>query len=179
MQACMHLCVCACARTWVLCLLLAPCSSVFLCCCSQPVTKNTFRMYRVLGKGGFGEVCACQVRATGKMYACKKLEKKRIKKRKGEAMVLNEKQILQKINSRFVVSIALWCSIYSIFCCWSQNKITLHLQWKKSALSVSGSFTIKIHCLTASYTCLRQSLMSSSTLGAMTWWWYLAVHKKH
>lgn len=63
-------------------------------------------MYRVLGKGGFGEVCACQVRATGKMYACKKLEKKRIKKRKGEAMVLIEKQILQKINSRFVVSIS-------------------------------------------------------------------------
>lgn len=61
-------------------------------------------MYRVLGKGGFGEVCACQVRATGKMYACKKLEKKRIKKRKGEAMVLIEKQILQKINSKFVVS---------------------------------------------------------------------------
>ncbi|XP_046372107.1 G protein-coupled receptor kinase 5-like [Haliotis rufescens] len=73
---------------------------------SQPVTKNTFRMYRVLGKGGFGEVCACQVRATGKMYACKKLEKKRIKKRKGEPMALNEKQILQKINSRFVVSLA-------------------------------------------------------------------------
>ncbi|XP_050533814.1 G protein-coupled receptor kinase 2 isoform X2 [Daktulosphaira vitifoliae] len=72
----------------------------------QPVTYKTFRMYRVLGKGGFGEVCACQVRATGKMYACKKLEKKRIKKRKGEAMVLIEKQILQKINSKFVVSLA-------------------------------------------------------------------------
>jgi hypothetical protein len=38
------------------------------------------------------------------MYACKKLEKKRIKKRKGEAMALNEKQILEKVNSRFVVS---------------------------------------------------------------------------
>uniref|UniRef100_UPI00358F84FF G protein-coupled receptor kinase 5-like isoform X1 n=1 Tax=Myxine glutinosa TaxID=7769 RepID=UPI00358F84FF len=72
----------------------------------QPVTKNTFRQYRVLGKGGFGEVCACQVRATGKMYACKKLEKKRIKKRKGETMALNEKQILEKVNSRFVVSLA-------------------------------------------------------------------------
>lgn len=47
-----------------------------------------------------------QVRATGKMYACKKLEKKRIKKRKGESMVLIEKQILQKINSRFVVNLA-------------------------------------------------------------------------
>uniref|UniRef100_A0A8C5LZS3 G protein-coupled receptor kinase n=1 Tax=Leptobrachium leishanense TaxID=445787 RepID=A0A8C5LZS3_9ANUR len=71
-----------------------------------PVTKNTFRQYRVLGKGGFGEVCACQVRATGKMYACKKLEKKRIKKRKGESMALNEKQILERVNSRFVVSLA-------------------------------------------------------------------------
>ncbi|KAH8406711.1 hypothetical protein KR222_007309, partial [Zaprionus bogoriensis] len=73
---------------------------------AQPITYKTFRMYRVLGKGGFGEVCACQVRATGKMYACKKLEKKRIKKRKGESMVLIEKQILQKINSPFVVNLA-------------------------------------------------------------------------
>lgn len=29
---------------------------------AQPITYKTFRMYRVLGKGGFGEVCACQVR---------------------------------------------------------------------------------------------------------------------
>ena len=28
----------------------------------QPITYKTFRMYRVLGKGGFGEVCACQSR---------------------------------------------------------------------------------------------------------------------
>lgn len=28
---------------------------------AQPITYKTFRMYRVLGKGGFGEVCACQV----------------------------------------------------------------------------------------------------------------------
>ena len=42
-------------------------------------------------------------------------------------MVLNEKQILQKINSRFVVSIALWCSIYSIFCRLSQSKVTAHV----------------------------------------------------
>lgn len=39
------------------------------------------------------------------MYACKRLEKKRIKKRKGESMALNEKQILEKVNSQFVVSI--------------------------------------------------------------------------
>nr|XP_054109522.1 G protein-coupled receptor kinase 4 isoform X7 [Callithrix jacchus] len=52
------------------------------------------------------KVCACQVRATGKMYACKKLQKKRIKKRKGEALALNEKRILEKVQSRFVVSLA-------------------------------------------------------------------------
>lgn len=30
----------------------------FLLFSRQPVTKNTFRQYRVLGKGGFGEVSA-------------------------------------------------------------------------------------------------------------------------
>lgn len=37
------------------------------------------------------------------MYACKKLEKTHIKKRRGEAMALNEKQILEGLSSRFVV----------------------------------------------------------------------------
>lgn len=72
----------------------------------RPVDKHTFRLYRVLGKGGFGEVCACQVRASGKMYALKKLEKKRVKKRHAETLSLNEKQILQKVVSPFVVSLA-------------------------------------------------------------------------
>ncbi|XP_053267320.1 G protein-coupled receptor kinase 5 isoform X2 [Pleuronectes platessa] len=61
----------------------------------EPISKNKFRQYRLLGKGGFGEVWACQVRATGMMYACKKLEKTHVKKRRGEAMALNEKKILE------------------------------------------------------------------------------------
>ncbi|XP_053728847.1 G protein-coupled receptor kinase 5 isoform X1 [Synchiropus splendidus] len=72
----------------------------------QPVTKQSFRQYRLLGKGGFGEVWACQVRATGMMYACKKLEKTHVKKRKGETMALNEKELLESLDSRFVVSLA-------------------------------------------------------------------------
>ncbi|CAI4223954.1 unnamed protein product [Auanema sp. JU1783] len=72
----------------------------------RPVDKHTFRLYRVLGKGGFGEVCACQVRCSGKMYALKKLEKKRVKKRHAETLTLNEKQILTRINSQFIVSLA-------------------------------------------------------------------------
>uniref|UniRef100_A0A671YHJ7 G protein-coupled receptor kinase n=1 Tax=Sparus aurata TaxID=8175 RepID=A0A671YHJ7_SPAAU len=74
--------------------------------CLQPITKHAFRQYRLLGKGGFGEVWACQVRATGMMYACKKLEKTHVKKRKGEGMALNEKQILEGLDSRFVVNLA-------------------------------------------------------------------------
>lgn len=50
---------------------------------AQPVGQDWFLDFRVLGKGGFGEVSACQMKATGKLYACKKLNKKRLKKRKG------------------------------------------------------------------------------------------------
>lgn len=39
------------------------------------------------------------------MYALKKLEKKRVKKRHAETLSLNEKQILERINSQFVVKI--------------------------------------------------------------------------
>lgn len=49
----------------------------------QAVTAEAFVDFRVLGKGGFGEVCACQRRTTGKMYANKRLNKKRLKKRQG------------------------------------------------------------------------------------------------
>uniref|UniRef100_A0A3Q3X6C3 G protein-coupled receptor kinase n=1 Tax=Mola mola TaxID=94237 RepID=A0A3Q3X6C3_MOLML len=56
----------------------------------QPMGEDWFLDFRVLGKGGFGEVSACQMRATGKLYACKKLNKKRLKKRKGyEVTVMN------------------------------------------------------------------------------------------
>lgn len=50
---------------------------------AQSVSDEWFMDFRVLGKGGFGEVCACQMRATGKMYANKRLNKKRLKKRQG------------------------------------------------------------------------------------------------
>lgn len=55
----------------------------FKCVESQPIDEEWFMDFRVLGKGGFGEVFACQAKATGKMYANKKLDKKRLKKRKG------------------------------------------------------------------------------------------------
>ncbi|KAM9333469.1 rhodopsin kinase GRK1b [Pholidichthys leucotaenia] len=73
---------------------------------SQPVDEDWFMDFRVLGKGGFGEVYACQSRATGKMYANKKLDKKRLKTRKGYEGAMVEKRILAKVHSRFIVSLA-------------------------------------------------------------------------
>lgn len=40
------------------------------------------------------------------MYACKKLCKKRLKKKGGEKMALLEKNILEKVNSLFLVNLA-------------------------------------------------------------------------
>lgn len=55
------------------------------------------------------QVWACQMRATGMMYACKKLEKTHVKKRRGEGMALNEKEILEGLDSRFVVRFLQLC----------------------------------------------------------------------
>ena len=52
------------------------------------------------------QVCAVQVKNTGQMYACKKLDKKRLKKKNGQGMALLEKQILEKVNSLFIVNLA-------------------------------------------------------------------------
>ncbi|NP_001131052.1 rhodopsin kinase grk7-b [Xenopus laevis] len=72
----------------------------------QPINQKYFYEFRILGKGGFGEVCAIQVKNTGQMYACKKLDKKRLKKKNGEKMALLEKEILEKVHSPFIVSLA-------------------------------------------------------------------------
>lgn len=52
------------------------------------------------------QVCAVQVKHTGQIYACKKLDKRRLKKKGGERLALIEKQILEKANSRFVINLA-------------------------------------------------------------------------
>ncbi|CAL8346243.1 unnamed protein product [Arctogadus glacialis] len=72
----------------------------------QKITDKYFYEFRTLGQGGFGEVCALQVKNTGKMYACKRLCKKRLKKRGCKKLALLEKQVLEKVDCLFVVSLA-------------------------------------------------------------------------
>ncbi|KAK6487126.1 rhodopsin kinase GRK1-like [Huso huso] len=73
---------------------------------AQPIGEDWFLDFRVLGKGGFGEVFATQMKGTGKLYANKKLNKKRLKKRNGYEGAMVEKRILARVHSRFIVSLA-------------------------------------------------------------------------
>ncbi|XP_034404837.1 rhodopsin kinase grk7-b [Cyclopterus lumpus] len=72
----------------------------------QKISDRYFYEFRTLGRGGFGEVCAVQAKHTGQMYACKKLDKRRLKKKSGEKLALLEKYILEKVNSLFIVNLA-------------------------------------------------------------------------
>uniref|UniRef100_A0A3Q3IJ07 G protein-coupled receptor kinase n=1 Tax=Monopterus albus TaxID=43700 RepID=A0A3Q3IJ07_MONAL len=72
----------------------------------QKISDKYFYEFRTLGRGGFGEVCGVQVKHTGQMYACKKMDKRRLKKGGAERLALLEKQILEKVNSPFIVNLA-------------------------------------------------------------------------
>ncbi|XP_024245026.1 uncharacterized protein LOC112225350 [Oncorhynchus tshawytscha] len=53
-------------------------------------------------EGGFRDVSACQMKATGNLYACMKLNKKR----KGYEGAMVEKRILVRVHSHFIVLLA-------------------------------------------------------------------------
>ena len=64
-----------------------------------------FNVHRKLGRGGYGEVYGCRKIDSGRVYAMKVSYKKRIKVKKGEALSINERNILCKLNNPFVVGL--------------------------------------------------------------------------
>ncbi|KAI1291760.1 G protein-coupled receptor kinase 1 [Halotydeus destructor] len=63
------------------------------------LTMNDFSVHRIIGRGGFGEVYGCRKADTGKMYAMKCLDKKRIKMKQGETLALNERLMLSLVSN--------------------------------------------------------------------------------
>lgn len=63
------------------------------------LTINDFSFHRIIGRGGFGEVYGCRKADTGKMYAMKCLDKKRIKMKQGEMLALNERIMLSLVST--------------------------------------------------------------------------------
>ncbi|THD20619.1 beta-adrenergic receptor kinase 2 [Fasciola hepatica] len=68
------------------------------------LTTNDFSVHRIIGRGGFGEVYGCRKADTGKMYAMKCLDKKRIKMKGGETLALNERIMLSLVSTGVSVS---------------------------------------------------------------------------
>lgn len=81
-----------------------PGSNIFHLSMSLQLTMNDFSVHRIIGRGGFGEVYGCRKADTGKMYAMKCLDKKRIKMKQGETLALNERIMLSLVSSGVSVS---------------------------------------------------------------------------
>ena len=64
-----------------------------------------FNVHRKLGRGGYGEVYGCRKIDSGRVYAMKVSYKKRIKVKNGEGLAINERNILCKLNSPFIVGL--------------------------------------------------------------------------
>ncbi|CAM9752358.1 unnamed protein product [Ascophyllum nodosum] len=71
----------------------------------RPVKESDFILFRVLGRGGFGAVNGCKRGASGKLFAMKVMNKRRIKIRQSEDLCWNERRILEALGSPFVVSL--------------------------------------------------------------------------
>ncbi|CAN0161019.1 unnamed protein product, partial [Hapterophycus canaliculatus] len=71
----------------------------------KPVTENDFILFRILGRGGFGAVNGCKRGSSGKLFAMKVMNKRRIKIRQSEDLCWNERRILEALGSPFVVSL--------------------------------------------------------------------------
>ena len=72
---------------------------------SEKISLTDFSVHKMIGKGEYAMVFGSRKDDSGKMFAYKLLDKKRIKMKKGEMLVLNEKNMLAKISSPFVVNL--------------------------------------------------------------------------
>lgn len=71
----------------------------------HPVVESDFLEFRVLGKGGFGQVKGVRRMTTGNLYALKTQLKKKVKEGKAEKLVKAEWGALQCVKSDFIVKL--------------------------------------------------------------------------
>ena len=69
---------------------------------TQLVTEDDFHLFRVLGVGGFGSVCAAVKKDTGALLAIKRMDKKLIKHKNRYKSCLTEVTALKAMTSMFV-----------------------------------------------------------------------------
>lgn len=80
------------------------------------LTMTDFSVHRIIGRGGFGEVFGCRKVDTGKMYAMKCLDMKRIRLKQGESLALNERKMLQAVSEVETITDTKAASFIIYFC---------------------------------------------------------------
>ncbi|KAJ8610540.1 hypothetical protein CTAYLR_009749 [Chrysophaeum taylorii] len=71
----------------------------------ESLSLSMFSVFRNMGKGGFGLVKGCRTQTTGRMYALKEMDKKRVKKRKSKHLCDQECMVLKLIDSPFCINL--------------------------------------------------------------------------
>ena len=75
------------------------------CVKAQQVGEEDFTRFRVLGRGGFGLVYGCMRKSTRQLYAIKTMDRRRVKLKRANDLCWNERVILGRLNSPFIVSL--------------------------------------------------------------------------
>ena len=106
----------------------------FLLIQGEPVSESDFNALRVLGRGGFGLVNGTKKATTGKLYAMKTMNKRRVKMNKCEQLTINERVALAEIDSPFVVTLSYaFTSDMELFLCLEMmtgGDLSFHLKQK-------------------------------------------------
>ena len=69
----------------------------------QPVQEEDFALFRVLGRGAFGTVYMCKRTQSGKIFAVKIMNKKRVKMKNSVNSAIKERNLMICIDSPYVV----------------------------------------------------------------------------
>lgn len=69
------------------------------------IGMGCFHQMRTLGRGAFGSVNACKKKDTGRLYAMKQIDKKRVQATDSVRSLIAEKEFLSKMDSIFVTSL--------------------------------------------------------------------------
>ena len=70
---------------------------------SKHVTLDDFKLLSVIGKGSYAKVCLVKKNDSDKTYAMKILKKKHIEKKKQEAHIMTERNVLVEVDHPFVI----------------------------------------------------------------------------
>ena len=66
---------------------------------------DDFTLLTVIGKGSYDTVVLVKKKTTEKVYAMKILKKKHIEKKKQEAHILTERNVLVEVNHPFIIKL--------------------------------------------------------------------------